>query len=110
MGVLPVLLSWGEVPHACQTIGLVRGQSRVGAADCSGAPCAQPSGVRVRGEDTEDSDLDLLVDTSDTTSLFDLAAIELELEALLGCPVHVTTDGGLRGALRERVLADAGPV
>ena len=67
-------------------------------------------GSVARGEDTEDSDLDLLVDTSDTTSLFDLAAIKLELEALLGCPVHVTTDGGLRGALRERVLADAGPV
>ncbi|HME23302.1 MAG TPA: nucleotidyltransferase family protein [Acetobacteraceae bacterium] len=67
-------------------------------------------GSVARGEDTEDSDLDLLVDTSDTTTLFDLAAMELELEALLGCPVHVTTDGGLRGALRERLLADADPV
>ena len=67
-------------------------------------------GSVARGEDTEDSDLDLLVETSDTTSLFDLAAMELELEALLGCPVHVTTEGGLSGALRKRVLAEADPV
>jgi uncharacterized protein len=67
-------------------------------------------GSVARGEDTANSDLDLLVDTSDSTSLFDLAAIELELEALLGCPVHVMTDGGLKGTLRERVLADAAPV
>ena len=67
-------------------------------------------GSVARGEDTEESDLDLLVEAVDGTSLFDIAAMELELEALLGCPVHVTTDGGLRGALRERVLADAEPV
>ncbi len=67
-------------------------------------------GSVARGEDTGASDLDLLVEAQETTSLFDLAAIELELEALLGCPVHVMTDGALRGALRERVLADAEPV
>jgi predicted nucleotidyltransferase len=67
-------------------------------------------GSVARGEDTDGSDLDLLVDTLDTTSLFDLAAIELELEAFLGCPVHVMTNGALKGALRERVLADAEPV
>ena len=67
-------------------------------------------GSVARGEDAEGSDLDLLVETADGTSLFDLAAIELELEQLLKVPVHVITDGALRGALRERVLADAQPV
>lgn len=67
-------------------------------------------GSVARGAATETSDLDLLVDTTDSTSLFDLAAIELELERLLGIPVHVTTEGALRGALRERVLAEAAPV
>ena len=67
-------------------------------------------GSIARGEDTEGSDLDLLVDTTESTLLFDLAAIELELERLIGIPVHVTTSGGLRGALRERVLAEAEPV
>jgi predicted nucleotidyltransferase len=67
-------------------------------------------GSIVRGEDTTNSDLDLLVDTTEVTSLFDLAAIELELERLIGIPVHVTTAGALRDALRERVLAEAEPV
>jgi predicted nucleotidyltransferase len=67
-------------------------------------------GPIARRDDTEGSDLDLLVDTTESTSLFDLAAIELELERLIGIPVHVTTSGGLRGALRERVLAEAKPV
>jgi predicted nucleotidyltransferase len=63
-------------------------------------------GSVVRGEDTEQSDLDLLVDTTGVTSLFDIAAIELELEQLMGIAVHVTTSGSLRGHLRERVLAE----
>jgi hypothetical protein len=67
-------------------------------------------GSIARGEDTASSDLDLLVDTTESTSLFDLAAIELELERLIGIPVHVTAAGALRGALRERVLAEAEPV
>ena len=67
-------------------------------------------GSIARGEDTESSDFDLLVDTTERTSLFNLAAIELELESLLGIRVHVTTAGALRGALRERVLAEAEPV
>jgi uncharacterized protein len=64
-------------------------------------------GSVVRGKDTERSDLDLLVDTTETTSLFDLASIELELERLMDIPVHVTTSGALRGGLRERVFAEA---
>jgi uncharacterized protein len=67
-------------------------------------------GSIVRGDDTTNSDLDLLVDTTEGTSLFDIAAIELELERLMGIPVHGTTAGALRGALRERVLAEAEPV
>lgn len=64
-------------------------------------------GSVARGDDTEKSDFDLLVDTTGSTSLFDIAAIELELEQLMGVPVHVMTSGALRGALRERVLAEA---
>jgi hypothetical protein len=62
------------------------------------------------GDDTEASDLDLLVDITDRTSLLDIAAMELELEALLGVSVQVTTTGGLKGRFRERVLAEAEPV
>jgi hypothetical protein len=64
-------------------------------------------GSVARGEDTETSDLDLLVDTTEATNLFDLAAIELELERRMGIAVHVTTSGALRGDLRDRVFAEA---
>jgi predicted nucleotidyltransferase len=67
-------------------------------------------GSVARGDDSASSDLDLLVDATESTSLFDLATIELELERLIDIPVHVTTMGALRGALRERVLAEAEPV
>lgn len=58
-----------------------------------------------RGQDTDRSDLDLLIDTTGQTSLFDIADLELELEKLLG--VHVTTDGSLRGPIRDRIFAGA---
>jgi predicted nucleotidyltransferase len=64
-------------------------------------------GSVARGEDAEQSDLDILVETTGVTSLFDIADIELELEQLMGISVHVTTFGALRGELRDRVLAEA---
>jgi hypothetical protein len=66
-------------------------------------------GSIARGEDTERSDLDLLVDTTGSTTLFDVAAIELELERIWGIAVHVTTSGVLRGSVRERIFAEAQP-
>lgn len=67
-------------------------------------------GSVARGDDDPGSDLDLLIDTTAATSLFDVAAIELELERLMGVPVHVTTTGALRGRMRERVLSEAAAV
>ena len=67
-------------------------------------------GSVLRGEDGEGSDIDLLVDTVQGMTLFDVAARELALETLLGVPVHVVTSGALGGELRKRVLAQAEPV
>ena len=67
-------------------------------------------GSVVHGEDREDSDLDLLVDSTGETSLFDLAGIELELQKLLGVRVEVTTSGSLPESFRNSVLAEALPV
>lgn len=64
-------------------------------------------GSVARRDDQDKSDIDLLVDTTGETTLFDLAGIELELRQLTGVPVHVTTTGALRGPLRERILAEA---
>jgi predicted nucleotidyltransferase len=55
-------------------------------------------GSVARGDSRPGSDLDVLVDMGDGPSLFKQAALQRELEELLGCPVHVTTTSGLRYA------------
>ena len=48
---------------------------------------ARVFGSVLHGEDTETSDLDLLVDTTSKTSLLDIARIKKGLTAALGVPV-----------------------
>jgi len=67
-------------------------------------------GSVAHGEDTEASDLDLLVDPHDRMSLFDFGAIIAELNELLGIPVDVATPSSLPGGMHEQVLNDAIPV
>ena len=62
------------------------------------------------GTDREDSDLDLLVDTTPETTLMDLGAIRLELRELLGVDVDVLTPNSLPERFREQVLREARPV
>lgn len=63
-----------------------------------------------RGQAREDSDLDLLVDLDEGSSLLDLIAIEREVEELLHRPVDVVTRRGLSVYLRDRILAEAVPL
>ena len=67
-------------------------------------------GSALRGEDPEGSDLDLLVDSQDDTSLFDLGAIQYEVQRLLGVSVDVLTPVDLPQSFRERVITEAAPV
>jgi len=62
------------------------------------------------GTDTEDSDLDILIDPTTDTSLFDIGAIRHELLQLLGVPVDVLTPKALPEKMRPAVLAEAVPV
>ncbi len=57
------------------------------------------------GCDRDGSDLDLLVDALPGTTLFDLGALQMELEQLLGVHVDVLTPGDLALRLRNAVLA-----
>src|SRR3954447_16769607 len=52
-------------------------------------------GSAARGDDEEGSDLDLLGDPLENTSLYDLAGLELELADLLWFKVDVVTPKGL---------------
>lgn len=67
-------------------------------------------GSVLHGTDTEDSDLDLLVDPQAGTSLFDLAGLTLELQDLLGVRVDVRTPKDLSLRFRQQVLYEARPV
>lgn len=72
-----------------------------------GASRVRVFGSVAKGEDTEASDLDLLVEMEPERSLLDLVAIKQDLEDLLGCRVHVVTEAAVSPYLRERVLQEA---
>ena len=59
------------------------------------------------GRDAESSDLDLLIDPTAQTTLFDIGAIRHELTRLLGVPVDVLTPLALPEKFRATVLAQA---
>jgi len=67
-------------------------------------------GSVIRGTDTESSDLDLLVDPLPGVTLFDLGAIQIELEESLGISVDVLTPKDLPRKFRDQVLGEALPV
>lgn len=67
-------------------------------------------GSVLRGEDTEESDLDLLVDPAPKTSLLDLAGLQLEFELQTGIKVDLLTPNSLPSKFRQRVLNEAMPV
>lgn len=67
-------------------------------------------GSVLHGNDTEGSDLDLLVDALPGTTLFDLGGLQIELEELLGIPVDLLTPGDLPKKFRDQILAEARPV
>jgi uncharacterized protein len=67
-------------------------------------------GSVLHGRDTDQSDLDLLIDPTPETTLFDIGAIRLELRKLLGVRVDVLTPNALPDKFRAAVLAEARPV
>jgi uncharacterized protein len=60
--------------------------------------------------DTEESDLDLLVDPARNTTLFTLAGAEDEAQKLTGVRVSVLTPGFLSPKFRDKVLQQAEPL
>jgi uncharacterized protein len=71
---------------------------------------ARVFGSVVHGDDHEGSDLDILIDPTPTTTLMDVAKIQVELENLLGVSVDVLTPKALPEKFRGQVLAEAVPV
>ena len=71
---------------------------------------ARVFGSVAHGSDTDESDLDILVDTTPETTLFDLGAIRYKLRNLLGVQVDVLTPNALPDHFRQKVIAEALPV
>jgi predicted nucleotidyltransferase len=67
-------------------------------------------GSVARSEADEQSDIDFLVELEPGRTLFDLGGLQYDLEQLLGCPVDVVTERGLKPRMRERVLGEAVPL
>jgi predicted nucleotidyltransferase len=71
---------------------------------------ARVFGSVLHGLDTEQSDLDIVIDPTSQTTLMDVAAIQVKLESLLGVSVDVLTPKALPAKFRNIVLAEAMPV
>ncbi len=67
-------------------------------------------GSVVHGNDSEGSDLDILVEPTAETTMMDIGAIQHELKELLGIPVDVLTPRALPDHFRAVVEQEAVPV
>lgn len=64
-------------------------------------------GSVARGNDSSESDLDILVNFNRPVGLFEFIRLKLRLEQLTGCAVNLVTPDALHPALRERILNEA---
>jgi predicted nucleotidyltransferase len=71
---------------------------------------ARVFGSVLHGQDTDKSDLDILIDPTPETTLFDIGAIRHELATLLGVRVDVLTPNALPDRFRALVIAEVRPV
>lgn len=79
--------------------------------ELNGACNPRVFGSALHGNDTSDSDLDLLVDPIEgKTTLASLVRIKREVEALTGVTTDVLTPMALHERFRQRVLAEAAQV
>jgi predicted nucleotidyltransferase len=67
-------------------------------------------GSVLHGDDTDHSDLDLLVEPTSQTTMFDIGGIQFEVSELLGIKVDVLTPRALLASFRDHVLAEAQPL
>ena len=71
---------------------------------------ARVFGSVLHGDDQEGSDLDILIDPTPETTMFDIGAIRHELLQLLGVHVDVLTPNALPDSFRAKIIAEARPI
>ena len=67
-------------------------------------------GSVARGDDTDSSDVDLMVDSNGDVSLLDLIGTERELSRILGRPVDLVLAHNLKAAVASEALEEAVPL
>jgi predicted nucleotidyltransferase len=72
-----------------------------------GASNVRVFGSVMKGVDKEGSDVDLLVDLRQGTSLFDLVGMQQDFEDVLGMKVDLLTEPELHPLIKDRILAEA---
>ncbi|MEO8411220.1 MAG: nucleotidyltransferase family protein [Propionivibrio sp.] len=93
-----------------EALNLHRSETRR-VVEANGAANPRVFGSTLCGEDTEGSDLDLLVDPiAGQTTLTSLVRIKREVEAITGVPTDVLTPMALHERFRNAVLAEAVPL
>ncbi len=75
-----------------------------------GARNVRVFGSVLHGEDTEDSDLDLLVDVPRGFTLLDMVRLQTSLQQQLGISVDVLTAYDLPARFRAQVVEEARPI
>jgi predicted nucleotidyltransferase len=75
-----------------------------------GASNVRLFGSVARGDFTEESDVDFLIDLEEGRSLFDLGGLYMDLKDLLGREVDVATTPMLKERIRARVMSEAVPL
>jgi len=75
-----------------------------------GARSIRVYGSVARGQATDTSDLDLLVEWEPDRSLLDVVGLKQDLEDLLGVAVDIGSEGGLHWFIRDEVLREAVPL
>jgi predicted nucleotidyltransferase len=82
----------------------------IAIAERHGATNIRVFGSIARGDNSNSSDLDLLVDLEAGRTLMDLGGLLMDLQEEIGTTVEVATERILRPELRVRVLSEAIPL
>lgn len=90
---------WGEIQTHREKI--------INLAGLHGASNIRVTSLGISNHKSPLKEVNFLVNLEPGRSLLDLAGLMVDLQALLGCEVYVTEEGGLKGDYRERVLKEA---
>lgn len=79
-------------------------------ANQSGLSNIRIFGSVARGEENDESDIDLLVSIEPNRRLTDLCRFRLDMKDLFGRECDVVSDRGLHHLLRDKILSEAQPL